>query len=611
MSIGLETFANHDESLLGGRAQDAGLSISYVDVDGQPVGLPTPGVTAFVGGNNVGKSTLLRQLVSWIGSEPGSPLGGPTLLRAAALRKQGDPASLVAWLYRHRVATTQGGNAGFLHFTAGFLDTQSAAHYWRSEAHAHRLSRLGAALVFYAGTQQRLEMSQPSARRGDFTEVPSTPLQQLEDSPELFAELSRIAQDTFAEGMVLDTLSNELMLRIGTPAVAAPPVDAITAEYREALGRLLPLHEQGDGMRSMIGLLLPIVASTYPVVVVDEPEAFLHPPQARILGRELAVLSESRKIQIVLATHDRNILAGLLDVPTASVSVVRLTRQGERTTASQIPADELRTVWSNPSLRYTNILDGVFHRAVVLAENERDCQFFAAALEDLHREGPLELSPNDILFVPTAGKTNMKALARTMRACGVPTVASVDLDLLNDERTASSLVEALDGEWSTVANDYRITTAQFRLPKTKRQNRDVLGAISAVLDTAPEATYVSDTKRRVQEAMSVDSPWQSVKDYGVSAFRNERQRADSLIANLDAMGVVLVKEGELEGFARALGVAKGAGWVPSALAAGAHRESPAREHVSRLVSAALNQERAVLSEASPVNPSNADSGGTE
>jgi len=90
---------------------------------------------------------------------------------------------------------------------------------------------------------------------------------------------------------------------VGNPDVEAPRIDKVTAEYRSALGRLKPLSEQGDGMCSMLGVLIPVVSATYPIVLVDEPEAFLHPPQARILGQSLAVLAQERNLQLFLATH--------------------------------------------------------------------------------------------------------------------------------------------------------------------------------------------------------------------------------------------------------------------------------------------------------------------
>ena len=64
------------------------------------------------------------------------------------------------------------------------------------------------------------------------------------------------------------------------------------------------LDQQGDGMKSFMGLLLNIVASAYPVVLVDEPEAFLHPPQARLIGRMLGD-EKDPGAQVLVATGQK------------------------------------------------------------------------------------------------------------------------------------------------------------------------------------------------------------------------------------------------------------------------------------------------------------------
>lgn len=597
MNISIDDLAGNKPSMIGGTSENTRLAIDTLTLQGKELKISEPGVTAFVGGNNVGKSTLLRQISTWISSNSRDLAPQPRLLDSIELEKSGSPADLISWLHAHRPTMMQNGKAGFRYNESRFLDASLASYYWSESEDVGRLSTLGTLLVYYAGTQQRLEMSQPAPRREDFTEPAANSLQRLEDEPALLDQLSRISQEAFQQPLLLDSLSGQLMLRVGDPGVHAPPIDSITPEYREALGRLLPLHEQGDGMRSMLGLLLPIVASTYPVVIVDEPEAFLHPPQARILGRQLADLSESRHIQIVLATHDKNILTGILDSPSAKVSVVRLTRQAERTSASQIPAAQMTRAWDDPSLRYTNILDGLFHRGVILAENERDCRFYASIAAAEHEENELHFAPHDLLFVPTAGKTNMQALAAMLRVCGVPTVATVDLDLLNNEATLKKLVESLGGSWQDISEDYKVSTAEFRQPRRPRLRGDVLGSVASILNEEPDGVYDKDVKSRVSRALSLDSPWQSLKEFGMSAFKAERSRAELLVTKLDEMGVVLVQVGELENFAPALQVAKGPEWVAAAIEEGSHRGYEARKHLQRMQSSLVTQETMMLDSA--------------
>ena len=73
------------------------------------------------------------------------------------------------------------------------------------------------------------------------------------------------------------------------------------------LEKLDLLHEQGDGMRSFILVLINAIISNYSIVFIDEPEAFLHPPQAQLLGK---ILSKDLPLerQLFLATHSEDFL---------------------------------------------------------------------------------------------------------------------------------------------------------------------------------------------------------------------------------------------------------------------------------------------------------------
>ncbi|MGW3149098.1 AAA family ATPase [Streptomyces sp. NPDC001177] len=93
--------------------------------------------------------------------------------------------------------------------------------------------------------------------------------------------------EVFRRPLTLDRLSKRVNPRVGDPGIPTPKIDRVTEEYLSALASLPGLMQQGDGMRSLLGLLVPLVTSLYPIVFIDEPEAFLHPPQATALGRIL------------------------------------------------------------------------------------------------------------------------------------------------------------------------------------------------------------------------------------------------------------------------------------------------------------------------------------
>ncbi len=100
--------------------------------DGDWLSLPGSGVTAVVSGNNVGKSTLLRQLVTHIGSEPGNPLGGPSLLSDVEISREGGVEDLISWLAGHASRTTSGQTVGFTRPGASFLAVSDVNTYWTS-----------------------------------------------------------------------------------------------------------------------------------------------------------------------------------------------------------------------------------------------------------------------------------------------------------------------------------------------------------------------------------------------------------------------------------------------------------------------------------------------
>jgi hypothetical protein len=447
---------------------------------------------------------------------------------------------------------------------------------------------LGKALVYYADVQNRVNNVGGAGQRNDVAEPPSHPLHLLQDDATLRGELSDLSRSLFGDPLTLDHLSGTMQLRVGIPSESAPAADESQAAYRAALAALPLLSAQGDGMKSLLGLLLWIVTATYPVIIVDEPEAFLHPPQAHALGKALGKLAEQRSLQIILATHDRNLLAGLLAAD-APLSVVRISRDGTVTRACQLPPDKVRQLWSDSVLKYTNVLEGLFHRLVVVAEADRDCRFYEAALDAYATSGKTSIPASDVLFVPSYGKSAMHRLASILDAVDVPVVASPDLDVLNDEATIQRLTESLHGDWATMKRDYTVATNSFRQPREAVKVSHVRDALNRLFDDLtrdkPDASYTSDVRDEALAAMrSRENPWQALKDYGMNAFDGEGAlAAERLVARLDEIGVVVVRVGELEGFAPLIGAAKGSEWLAAAINAGAHTDDAAQAHIARIL----------------------------
>ena len=62
-------------------------------------------------------------------------------------------------------------------------------------------------------------------------------------------------------------------------------------------------------MRSFASVILHLLGQdSYSIMMLDEPEAFLHPPQARLIG-EIIAKERSKDTQLFIATHSQDVLA--------------------------------------------------------------------------------------------------------------------------------------------------------------------------------------------------------------------------------------------------------------------------------------------------------------
>jgi len=286
--------ATQAPDLLGGAAESFRLALTRVNMSaGEPLELPSPGVTVIVGGNNVGKSTLLREIHLHLQQSPYSGLVTTRLTTGLVLKRDGSPADLLAWLIGNAGLTITADGSFSLSSLSGVaaislpLDTLilNLQAIWR-EAPLGKLFFFHSVFVAYADTQARLELSKAAPVREDASQPGAHPVHALADDPDRLNFLNEISRRVFGDHLILDDISASNRLRV-SPTALPMSVQAgrLTSTFRSALLGLPELADQGDGMRSLIGLLLPLIAASPPLALVDEPEAFLHPPQAAQLGR--------------------------------------------------------------------------------------------------------------------------------------------------------------------------------------------------------------------------------------------------------------------------------------------------------------------------------------
>ena len=70
----------------------------------------------------------------------------------------------------------------------------------------------------------------------------------------------------------------------------------------------------------------------------------------------------------------------------------------------QLDVGDIQKLWSDPILRFSNVLDGLSHESVIVCEGDADCRFFAAILEAIHGS---EHPQPDVHFSLTGGKDRL------------------------------------------------------------------------------------------------------------------------------------------------------------------------------------------------------------
>lgn len=560
-----------------------------VAADGSVLRPLRAGVTVVVGANNVGKSTFLRELQEVLAASPYHAHAPRLLVRSATLENSGSLDDLDSWIRSRGQVTLRHNQYQCSGPQRNTVALEEAKSHWNDIRSTNSFQSLATWFMYSGDVNSRFGWLGPT-QAPDGEMVGHHAIHELRNNSDLMTQVNDLCKRVFRKTLTLDWVSSgQWRLRVGRPSVEPPLVTNIPPEYIQALESLPPLEEQGDGMKSLLGIVIPLIVGLYPIVLLDEPEAFLHPPQARALGRILGAVSRANGTQVIVATHDRNLLVGLLEAE-ASVSVIRIGRsETGHASAHQLDAATVDSLWSDPMLRYSNALDALFHRAVVLCEADGDCRFYAASLD--HYESingsTLHFPASDILFAPVNGKDGFKKVAHAFREVMVPTVAVGDIDLLRESSKLRPLIERLGGEWDRYKAEFVTVARAVNGDPGGRTSLEVLEEITSALSGQGQEIFGTESQERIREitAIAKDS-WALFKRVGVSMLDGEALSAyEALRDALSEVGVVLVDNGELERLAPHVRAAKGPNWLAEALQTRSYEQETAQAHIAKVVRA--------------------------
>jgi hypothetical protein len=355
---------------------------------------------------------------------------------------------------------------------------------------------------------------------GDLHQRPSTHLNVLFRDDELRSRARKLVHDAFGLYFVLDpTAPGQLRMKLSPAAPPSPKVErGLDDEAIAFHDETMPLQEQSDGVQSYVGIVTALMSVNLRLVMIDEPDAFLHPPLARRLGATIAEVARGRDAMVVTATHSAAFLRGCVE-SAADTTIVRLTyeRTTDEATARVLTATEVRPLLREPLLRSSRALEGLFHRAVVVGESDADRAFYDEINRRLVEVGR---GVTDAQFVNAQNWMTEARIVAPLRRLGVPAAAILDIDTLWEPR---------------------------------HQWRPLYRAVD-ISESGPEWTRLENERQACTEDASRRA---ACKQRGPAALPMSHGRTmRRLIDSLAEYGVFIVPKGELESWLSRLGIAR-------------------------------------------------------
>jgi energy-coupling factor transporter ATP-binding protein EcfA2 len=528
--------------------------------DGKQLTLAPNDVVLILGPNNAGKSATLRAIRNKLhDSRSNSPI-----VTSLTIRRDGTSENFLKWIEGWTAKSDSKAPEPELVAHGISLNRSYIKSCW--ERNDNSIGDVARWLCQLLTAGERLRICDPPQNTSLSSGGPTHPIHFLQRDDTLELQLSTQFRKAFGADLVVHRNAGSIVpLHIGSRPTPQEGEDRVSLSYILKVEALPQLDGQGDGMRSFAGVLLASSVGRESIFLIDEPEAFLHPPQAKLLGT-LLVEQRGKSRQLFIATHSSDILQGVLDTNIPDVKILRIRRNGDNNTINILNNQSVRELWSDPLLRYSNIFDALFHEAVVVCEADSDCRFYSAMLKAALTTRSSDSKQPDLMFTHCGGKARLPLVVRALRELDVPVHVVADFDVLSDEYILKSIVEGLGADWSTFSVDWKIVKSAIDGKRPELDAAQVRSELLKVLDAVVTTELPEKSRLELQSVIRRSNAW-SIAKVGGKAFvpsGDPSKACDRLLTGLRRIGLHVVEVGELEGFARTVG-GHGPKWVNEVL----------------------------------------------
>jgi ABC-type cobalamin/Fe3+-siderophores transport system ATPase subunit len=394
-------------------------------------------ITVFVGPNNSGKSRLLGEVAQFCGS--GATNASSLVLADASLSSLStrEIDQIIAAMTAPMTSSASLGAGNIMlqfrrnQFQVSEVDFRDCLSSPNSPPR-----NIGNACRWYLGyhtltldalTRMSLINEGPG---GDLLAEGTTPIQVLFRKDSLRTNLRDKILQAFGLFFTIDP-TNFQNLRIKL-SESAPPSSMIergwTQESVDFHSKSREIQQFSDGVKAFTGILMAVTAGDPQVILIDEPEAFLHPALAFKLGKNIADTTVGTKKRLLVATHSADFVMGCIQSG-APINIVRLTYRSNIASARVLASEKLLRLMRNPLLRSTGVLSALFYEFVVVSEAGTDRAFYQEVNERLTMVG--RGVPNT-LWLNAQNRQTVDQIIQPLRELGIPAAAIVDIDVVKE-----------------------------------------------------------------------------------------------------------------------------------------------------------------------------------
>jgi hypothetical protein len=187
--------------------------------------------------------------------------------------------------------------------------------------------------------ERRLSLTEPTKHYDSDDGLARSDLQALFLDKTAQRELSDEIHGAFSKGVWLDSAGKELCLRVNETGAVPSANEGL---QRSAMEEYRLISTEGDGVKSYVGMCVALLLGRCPILLIDEPELGLHPPQAHSIGRFIGRFGASEHHTTFVATHSSHVLRGMIEVA-PQAQILRLSRWGGHFVAQFSDQDIVRS----------------------------------------------------------------------------------------------------------------------------------------------------------------------------------------------------------------------------------------------------------------------------